>query len=109
MHYDPYGPRKPSVDPDLASERTRNCYSVEALDLAVPYLMGHMDHMGPKNSTVNTPNDLTLIQSLFSCKTTLRAMFLVLQQQSLQRETYISYIDHSTLRISIQLSRFEIS
>ena len=52
FHMGPYEPRKSSVDPDLTSERIRNCYSVEALDLAVPYLM---DHMGSKKATLNTP------------------------------------------------------
>lgn len=49
-----------------------------------------------------------LIQSLFSCKTTLQAMFLVLQQQFLQREAYAPYISHPTLLISIPLSRIRI-
>ena len=54
IHMSPYELRKSSVNSDLTSERTRNCYFVEALDLAVPYLMGHM---GSKKATLNTPID----------------------------------------------------
>ena len=57
IHMNSYELRKFSVNSDLTSKRTRNCYSVDALDLAVSYLMSHMNHMRSKKATLNTPNE----------------------------------------------------